>query len=281
VIEVTAERKSLMHHAIGRLADAGTVDAGREAWWIWEMVSNQSPLERVTRGGESVEEPVARRFLACIERRCGGEPLAYVLGTAAFRSLVLRSDGRALIPRPETEGLVDIVLKHQRTGMVADIGTGTGCIALSLAREGDYQLVMAVEKSPAAAGLARLNIQEMDSPVVLVRGDLATSLRARSLDVMVSNPPYLTDQEYAQLSASVRSWEPRLALHSGPGGLEATRQLIQDGLRVVKPGGWLILEVDCSRAAQVAAEAAGEGWSDVHVEDDLFGRARYLVARRS
>jgi release factor glutamine methyltransferase len=114
-----------------------------------------------------------------------------------------------------------------------------------------------------------------------VRGDLCECLAPGQLDVLVSNPPYLTDQEYATLSPAVRDWEPALALRSGPDGLQAIRRLVRDGLRVVKPNGWMILEVDCSRAAEVAAQAVNEGWSDVRVKDDLFGRARYLVARRS
>jgi release factor glutamine methyltransferase len=204
-----------------------------------------------------------------------------VLGEAVFRHLVVQSDARALIPRPETEGLVDLVLERQRTGIVADIGTGTGCVALSLASEGDYDLVLAVEYSPAALSLARANSVRLRSPVVLVRGDLCEGLTRGQLDVLVSNPPYLTDREYETLSPTVKDWEPAQALRSGTDGLEAIRRLVRDGLRVVKPHGWMILEVDCSRAAQVAAEAVHEGWLDVLVKDDLFGRARYLVARRS
>jgi len=177
--------------------------------------------------------------------------------------------------------LVDLALAHQRTGIIADIGTGTGCIALSLAREGDYDMVVAVEKSPDAIALVQYNIRQLKSPLALIRGDLSTMLGARQVDILVSNPPYLTDAEYDSLDDSVRAWEPMPALRSGKDGMESTRRLLRDGLRVVKPGGWLILEMDCSRAPQVATEATGEGWLDVRVKDDLFGRARYLVARRS
>ena len=273
-----------LHHLLTagarQLVGAGIEHAEREAWWIWERISGQNPLDRLIDHAE-LDAAKVRRFTLCIERRCGGEPLAYVLDEAAFRSLILTADARALIPRPETEGLVDLVLQRQRTGVVVDVGTGTGCIALSLAAEGEYRLVLAIDMSPAALALARLNFQLLQSRAVLIHGDLSTTLGEGSVDVLVSNPPYLTDDEYEQLAPSVRAWEPELALRSGCDGLEATRRLLKDGLRVVKAGGWLILEVDCSRAAMVAADAADHGWTDVLVEDDLFGRARYLVARRS
>lgn len=281
MIEALLSPSHLVAAAARRLSDSGIEQAGREARWIWEKVSGQTLAAQITGSDMPVPEAVATRYGVLIHRRSRGEPLAHVLGEAAFRHLVVQSDARALIPRPETEGLVDLVLERQRTGTVADIGTGTGCIALCLAAEGDYDLVLALECSPAALSLARANCGSLKYPVVLLRGDLCESLAGGQLDMLVSNPPYLTDREYDTLAPTVKDWEPAPALRSGPDGLQAIRRLVKDGLRVVKPNGWMILEVDCSRAAQVAAEAVNEGWSDVLVKDDLFGRARYLVARRS
>lgn len=272
--------RSLVAQGAERLRRAGVEHASREARWIWEAVSGRPPAG-FTGDFEHVPDRLAGAFTICVDRRAQGEPLAHVLEAIAFRHLVVRSDARALIPRPETEGLVDLALAHQRTGIIADIGTGTGCIALSLASEGDYDMVVAVEQSSDAIALVQLNIHQLKSPVALIRGDLCTMLGTDQLDILVSNPPYLTDAEYDALDGSVKGWEPMPALRSGKDGMESTRQLLKDGLRVVKPGGWLVLEMDCSRAPQVAAEAAGEGWVDVLVKDDLFGRARYLVARRS
>jgi release factor glutamine methyltransferase len=281
VIETLVSSSHLVAAGARRLRDAGVEQAGREARWLWEKVGGQTHVAQVTRSDKPVPAAVAARYEAFINRRSRGEPLAHVLGKAVFRHLVVQSDARALIPRPETEGLVDLVLERQRTGIVADIGTGTGCVALSLASEGDYDLVLALEYSRAALSLARANAERLRSPVVLVRGDLCEGLTGGQLDVLVSNPPYLTDREYETLPPAVKDWEPAQALRSGTDGLETIRRLVRDGLRVVKPNGWMILEVDCSRAAQVAAEAVHEGWLDVLVKDDLFGRARYLVARRS
>lgn len=271
----------LMEWGTRQLGAAGVEQPGREVWWIWEKISGQTRAHQVTHSGEEASAQLAEQFAAAISRRSGGEPLAHVLEEAAFRLLLLSSDRRALIPRPETEGLVDLVLERQRSGTVVDIGTGTGCIALSLAREGDYEMVVAVDRSPEALELARSNARRQQCPVTLVLSDLCESLASERFDVLVSNPPYLTDGEYETLDDSVKQWEPEAALRSGTDGLAATRRLVRDGLRVVKPGGWMLLEIDSSRASQSANEAVQAGWSDVLVKDDLFGRARYLVARRS
>ena len=271
----------LLETGTRQLKAEGIAPAGREAWWIWEKISGQPQAYHLTREGQEVSAAQAAEFAGAIARRSQGEPLAHVLEEAAFRFLVLSSDRRALIPRPETEGLVDLVLERQRRGIAADIGTGSGCIAMSLAREGNYEMVVAVDRSPEALDLARANVRSQDCPVTLIRSDLCESLASDCFDVLVSNPPYLTDGEYATLADSVKRWEPEAALRSGEDGLAATRRLVQGGLRVVKPGGWMLLEVDSTRAGQSAAVAVEAGWSDVQVKDDLFGRARYLVARRS
>ena len=122
--------------------------------------------------------------------------------------------------------------------------------------------------------------QRLESHRFMARlGDLLAPI-AEPLDLLVSNPPYLTEAEYATLDASVRDHEPRLALPSGEDGLDAIRRLLDDGRAVVREGGWIALELDCRRAAATAALAEGFGWREVLVQDDLFGRARYLLARR-
>jgi release factor glutamine methyltransferase len=117
--------------------------------------------------------------------------------------------------------------------------------------------------------------------VDLVQGDLCDPLRSGAFDALVSNPPYLTVAEYGALEGSVRDWEPSLALVSGQDGLDATARLLGEGQGMMRPGGWLALEVDCTRAARSAERAAALGWEDVAIHLDLFGRERYLLARRS
>jgi release factor glutamine methyltransferase len=193
----------------------------------------------------------------------------------------LVSDGRALIPRPETEGLVELLLQRVRTGRVVDVGTGSGCIALSLAQEGAFTQIVGIDCSAEALALAGLNRRLLGLPVALVLGDGCGPLRTGVFDALISNPPYLTVGEYSSLDPSVRDWEPPVALVSGDDGMAATTRLLDEGRGVMRPGGWLALEVDCSRAAVAAQRACGLGWSDVSVHTDLFGRERYLLARRS
>jgi release factor glutamine methyltransferase len=216
-----------------------------------------------------------------VERRAGGEPLAYVSGRAGFRRLTLRVDRRVLIPRPETEGLVELVLTRCPRGIVADVCTGSGAIALSLADEGDYHRVLGVDLCDAALAVASENARSTGLPLSLMRSDLTTCMATASIDVLVANPPYSGAGEYAALDASVREWEPRLALESGDDGMTATLRLLADGRRVVIPGGWIALELDASRAAAVRSAAERCGWEHVTVHHDLFGRERYLLARRS
>jgi release factor glutamine methyltransferase len=176
---------------------------------------------------------------------------------------------------------VDLALARVREGVAADIGTGTGCLALSLRQEGDFREVIGVDVSAGALALAAENAALAGLAVRWVEGDLCGPLADASVDLLVSNPPYLTRAEYEALDGAVRDWEPGLALASGEDGLDATRRLLAGGRRVVRAGGWIALELDCTRAGASAEMACAAGWHDVRVERDLFGRERYLLARRS
>jgi release factor glutamine methyltransferase len=271
----------LIATAGARLRAAGIAEPKREARRIWADLKGLGSPAGVLLTDEAAGEEERAGFLAAVERRAAGEPLPYVTGLAGFRQLLLHSDRRALIPRPETEGLVDLILARAPSGRVADVGTGTGCIALALAGEGHYELVVGLDRSTAALALAAENRRGSGLPVALVAGDLSTSLATGGFDALVANPPYLTDAEYDHLDSAVKRWEPREALVGGPDGLEPSRALLGDGRRVLRAGGWLALEVDAYRAPDTARLAREAGWSEVTVHDDLFGRARYLLARRS
>jgi len=232
---------------------------------------------------------MAECFRQAVELRAGGVPFAYAAGRTDFRTLRLKTDRRALIPRPETEGLVELVLREAgrrearggRRGVVADIGTGCGCIALALAVEGPFERVIAVERSAGAASLARENVACVRPPVpVEVReGDLLAPLAGTLCRVVVANPPYLTEAEYEALEPAVRLFEPREALMSGTDGLAATAALLAGAGALLDAGGLLALEIDERRAEVVRALAQRLGWSRVTVHDDLFGRPRFVLAR--
>lgn len=270
----------LLTEARTRLRDAGVEEAPREAARIWAGLLHLPTGEAWLARERQASEEEAARFLDAVERRAAGEPLAYVTGWTGFRRLTITTDRRALIPRPETEGLVDLVLAKRRDGTAADVCTGTGCIALALADEGRFETVHAVEFDAEAHALATENIRGSGLRVRLHLGDLVAPLLGLGLDVLVSNPPYIAEEEYAALDGSVRDWEPKLALASGRDGLLHTGRLLDEGRGALRAGGLLALELDATRAGPSAELAKHYGWTDIAVHRDLYGRERYLTARR-
>jgi release factor glutamine methyltransferase len=219
------------------------------------------------------------------------EPRAYVEGIAGFRLLELVVDRRVLIPRPETEGLVERVLAFAATrwgrgkgegGTVLDLGTGSGCIALSLATEGRFARIVGTDVSEDALAVARSNAERVrpDRMPEFRLGAYFEPVRGERFNVIVSNPPYIAAPEYAELDPSVRDFEPRVALESGPDGLAHTRAILQAAPDYLAPGGLLALEVDSRRADTSAALARDSGLGDVRVERDVFDRPRFLLARK-
>ena len=247
---------------------------------VWAAVSGLSVGEAWLRRDETKAPEIVARYEYAMEQLARGVPFAYAVGRAAFRTLDLAIDSRALIPRPETEGLVDLVLARAEGGVVADVGTGCGCIAVALATEGRFERVIGVERSPDAAALARENVALVRprTPVEIREGDLLAPLAGQRYRAIVANPPYLTEREYAVLDPSVREFEPRGALVSGVDGLAATRRLLAGAGLLLEPGGVLALEIDERRGAAVRAIAHEYGWARIDVHNDMFGRPRYALA---
>ena len=210
-----------------------------------------------------------------LARRAGREPLAYVLGEWGFRRLTLAVDARVLVPRPETEVVVERCLARI-AGLdeprVLDVGTGSGAIALALADEHPGAHVTGMEASVHALAVARENAARTGLAVELVQGDLFAGLPAGPWDLVVSNPPYVRPGEIDTLAPEVRDWEPRAAL-VGEGATEA----VADGARTaLRPGGGLVLEVADRDAARVAELLGGLGYADVTTTRDLAGRDRVV-----
>jgi len=238
------------------------------------------------------------RAMGAAEKRAAGAPLAYAVGRANFRALTLAVDERVLIPRPETELLVDLVLRRQRTGVALDAGTGSGAIAIALATEGSFERVVATDISLDALDVARANAASNGASVEFFHADLLGSrdsalgprLSARGsrpstesgeLSVIVSNPPYIALGESGELPASVRDWEPSVALFSGHDGMAATARLVRQAGSRLSALGLLALEVDSRRASLVAELVASDGrYDNVTVELELAGRERFVLATR-
>ena len=221
-----------------------------------------------------VELDAVRELVA---RRARREPLQYVLGEWGFRRLTLAVDPRALIPRPETETLVERALARlaeRRSPRVLDAGTGSGAVALAIADEHPGARVTGIDVSPEALALAAENVARTGLRIELANHDFLTGLPPGPWDAVVSNPPYVRRGELRELEPEVRDWEPRVALVSE----EAVDALVGGARAVLAPGGWLLLEVGDGQAAAVVAALEREGYREPRVTDDLAGRPRVVEA---
>lgn len=273
---------------------AGLEDARREARDLLAALLDVPRHWPLLRAKKWVEADVWQRACAAADKRAAGAPLAYAVGRASFRGLTLDVDERVLIPRPETELLVDLVLERCAPGGIAvDVGTGSGAIAIALATEGKFERVIGTDISSDAITVAELNAKKHSlANIEFVRGSLLATLDLGPLtsevpgprsDVraIVSNPPYIRFAEISKLPASVRDWEPAIALLSGHDGLATTAHLVRQAAARLAPGGLLALEVDARRASLVAELVSTDArYEDVSVQLDLAGRERFVLATR-
>ncbi len=286
-IDPSSTLDALIREARARLAKTDIADPRRDAETIACWAIGVEPLEVWTQRRRPVDRATRQRFTRAVDRRAEGVPLAYVIGTAAFRHVELLVDERVLIPRPETEGLVEHVLAFCSRGMPCDrtlaaleIGVGSGCVVSSLALEGRFGRMVGTDMSRDALAVAQQNVDRfaLANRIELRYGQFFEPVRGERFDVIVSNPPYVTPTEYATLDAGVREFEPEVALVSTPDGLEHIRQLCAGATRHLNPGGFLALEIDSRRASEALEIARDAGFEDAHIERDLFGRSRYLLA---
>ena len=230
---------------------------------------------------ERVLEPASsQRFAAGIARRAGGEPLAYVTGEREFFSLPLGVSPEVLIPRAETELLVELtlaVIEELARPAVLDVGTGSGAIALAVKRTRPDAQVTASDASAAALGVARANAARLALDVRFVESRWFAAFGAQVFDVIVSNPPYVRSAEVTGALAR----EPRLALDGGPDGLDAYRQLLADAGRHLTPTGALLLEHGYDQRTALRDVATAAGWRVVAMHDDLEARPRVLQLARN
>jgi release factor glutamine methyltransferase len=287
--------------AIARqLEVAGIASPDVEARWLTEQASGYAGAEWLDIADTEPHERARASLDAMCARRVSGEPLQYVLGAWSFRGIDLMVDDRVLIPRPETEVVVEVAVEeaarlgHRRgtrsllptetRGTVVDLGTGSGAIAIALEAELPDVEVWATDVSDDALGVARANLAGAGATRVRVaRGSwfdaLPVALRG-AVDVVVSNPPYVAATEFADLPDEVARYEPHRALVSGPTGTEAIEHLTLTAPAWLQSHGVLVCEIAPHQADTVTAVAQRAGYSSVDVRPDLTGRSRVLVARR-
>ena len=270
-------------HGTNVLAEAGIDTARLEAELLLAKACDdcaRALLYMELRRELTVEAEAAYEEL--LTRRAQREPLAYILGHWGFRRLTLKTDKRALIPRPETEIVVERALRHllgMEEPAVLDVGTGTGAIALAIADEHPQARVTAIDASEDALALARENFDllDLDGRVRLVEHDLTEGLGRDEFDLVVSNPPYIEPEDLETLQPEVRDWEPRIALVAH-GATEAVARAATEALR---PGGWIVLEIAENQAARVADLLRDLGYQRLTVSPDMAGRDRVIEAEWS
>lgn len=283
--------RQLLVEAVERLRVAGVPSPEADARWIVEEASGNEGADFQSGLDDLATRRGVVRFDRMLARREAGEPLQYVLGRWSFRHLDLFVDRRALIPRPETEVVAGLAIdeldrvraERGAAGVVADLGTGTGAIGLSVAAERPGTSVWLTDRSEEALAVARANLAGIGRAGIDVRvaaGSWFAALPAElvgGLAVVVSNPPYVAAGD--QLPPEVRDWEPEGALISGPSGLEALRVLVDAAPTWLVPEGALVLELAPHQGEEIARAAAAR-FAEVQVRADLAGRDRALVARR-
>ncbi|CAN2181064.1 HemK Methylase of polypeptide chain release factors [Candidatus Nanopelagicaceae bacterium] len=224
---------------------------------------------------------IEETFWKLLDRRSAHEPLQYLTGTAYFRYLELQVGPGVLVPRPESELLVEAVLKNieSRTGAVSvvDLGAGSGALTLAIATEAPNTHVIAVEKDPAAVEWLRKNVSRIDETVRILESDVATALDGVKCDVVIANPPYIPNNQ--ELPIDVAEHEPSVALFGGPDGMDIPRQFIEAAARLLKSGGFFAIEHHESHPAAIADEMSAE-FEDIKSHNDLAGRPRFTTGIR-
>lgn len=227
--------------------------------------------------------PQQAEFQALVNKRREGTPIAYLLGQQEFWSLTLRVNEHTLIPRPETELLIELALAKlaacKQHAKIADLGTGSGAIALAIAKERSSDVVYATDQSKEAISIAEYNAHQLAlSNITFLQGEWCKALDSHDFDMIVSNPPYIAEKD-PHLNQGDLRYEPTAALVSGEDGLADIRIIITQAREYLKPGGWLMLEHGYDQAEKIAKLMQSQGYEDISSHKDLTGHLRVTVAQ--
>jgi release factor glutamine methyltransferase len=272
--------------AAGRLAAAGVEDARGEARLLLAAAAGVERAALLAGALPALSAAQDAALEALLRRRERREPIAYILGVKEFWSLSFDVDPAVLIPRPDTETVVEAALAQIGDRAAAlrilDLGTGSGCLLLALLSELPAAHGLGVDDSPAALAVAMRNAERLGlaAHAHFRQGQWGDGLQER-FDLIVSNPPYLREAEWDQLQPEIRCFEPKGALLAGPDGLDAYRELAPDCARLLRPDGVCALEIGLGQAGAVSALLAGQGLEVIERRRDLAGIERCLVARRA
>jgi release factor glutamine methyltransferase len=276
----------VLRWTIGRFERHGVASARLDAELLATRAFSRTRVELYTHFDQPLGDPELAAYRSLVQRRMAGESVAYILGRKEFWSLDLEVDARVLVPRPDTETLVEQSLEllkampaSERALRVADIGTGSGALALAVKKERPGDEVFALDISPDALDVARGNASRLGLAVTFLLGDLVAPLAGLDrFDLIASNPPYIPSRDIAGLSPEVRH-EPMLALDGGEDGLSLVRRLASDARKVLTSGGWLAMEIGAGQAAAAMEILRGEGYAGIGARRDLAGIERVVFGR--
>ena len=268
----------VLARATDTLAAAGCDSPRLDAEVLLAEAVDVDRLTLLARNGTAPTAAQNRRFDALVARRARREPVAYILGRRGFRDLELAVDGRVLVPRPETELLVETALELPPGARVLDVGTGSGAVALALKHERPDLDVAGSDVSPDALAVARANGERLGLAVAWQRADLLAGAGG-PWDAVVANPPYVAEPELRALAPEIVRHEPRAALAAGEDGLEVISRLVAQLGEAEVP--WVALEVGLGQAATVRERLAAAGYARTEARDDLAGIPRVVVARQA
>ena len=283
--------KAALDFSVGFLSKYGDEHPRLSSEWLLADATGLSRVEVYTNFDKPLSSEEKAQLREGLKRRVQGEPLQYVSGETAFRHIIVKAEPGVLIPRPETEMLVEYALeelKEYSNGtqelLALEVGVGSGCISCSLADELDNVKIIATDISPEAIALASRNRDALsfEDRIRLVETNMADSVQAElegALDLLISNPPYIPSQYMKALPKEVSLFEPHLALDGGPDGLDIFRELKELGLKLLKPGGIFACELH-EEKLEAAKELIDSQYNEVKILEDLVGRPRFIFARR-
>ena len=280
------EIKSILRAAKAQLSESNISEVDAEhllahILGLTRMDLHNPVVLEATLLGFSDQNILEEQFFDLLDRRLNFEPLQYLTGTAPFRHLDIQVGPGVLVPRPESELLVEAVLQHIKNlpqpVSVVDLGAGSGALSLAIATEAPASRVIAVEKSPEALVWLKKNVSHIAENVRVVEGDVADVLLGIKCDVVIANPPYIPQRQ--QLPRDVEAFEPHVALFGGPTGLEIPHMFIEAAARLLKPQGVLVIEHGEDQAEEIA-KLLDVDFSEVASHDDLVGRPRWSSAVR-
>lgn len=272
--------------AAGILADAGITDAGTDLFYLLQSVAGFSKADYLLKKNTQMPQEEAAGFFELVQRRAKHEPCQYIIGNTEFMGLVFCVSPDVLIPRQDTELLAETAISkiaslREREDLpeVLDLCTGSGALAVSIKKFCPEAEVTASDISQAALAVAKKNAQENGTEIRFIHSDLFEGLKGERFDIIVSNPPYVTEEEYQTLMEEVRCFEPKSALTAGADGLDFYRLIACQAKEHLKKAGSIMLEIGCCQAAEVSRLLEENGFADIRILQDLCGLDRVVTAQ--